>query len=204
MSPVQELKGAGYTATSADGRTFHLRMSPHQVFPVGSFVSLTDDQGLIRLAQVETHQLLPDGQMQVVGSVLGTLAGKALDKNTLPVFVSATVAEAHAEMITSLNMGLGATLDIGSLAAGSDLPARLTPQRLNRRLLVRPMRVRQDVRARCPPGGGLAAHRVTRDHLRSHWRFRTLGRCPRGRRTATRRRTATAGDSGSSAAKPAG
>jgi uncharacterized protein len=132
MSPVQELKGAGYTATSADGRTFHLRMSPHQVFPVGSFVSLTDDQGLIRLAQVETHQLLPDGQMQVVGSVLGTPAGKALDKNTLPVFVSATVAEAHAEMITSLNMGLGATLDIGSLAAGSDLPARLTPQRLNR------------------------------------------------------------------------
>jgi hypothetical protein len=78
-------------------------MSPHQVFPIDTFVSLTDDQGVIRLAQVEAHQLLASGQMQATGSVLGILGGNALDKSTLPVFVSATAAEADAEMITSMN-----------------------------------------------------------------------------------------------------
>jgi uncharacterized protein len=35
-------------------------------------------------------------------------------------------------MITRLNTGEGATLDIGSMSARSDLPARLLPRRLNR------------------------------------------------------------------------
>ena len=35
-------------------------------------------------------------------------------------------------MIDSLNSGAGATLEIGSMAAGPDLPAQLMPRRLNR------------------------------------------------------------------------
>jgi hypothetical protein len=43
------------------------------VFPIGFLVSLTDDEDVVRLAQVETHQLLPDGQMQAAGRILGAL-----------------------------------------------------------------------------------------------------------------------------------
>jgi hypothetical protein len=58
---------AGEVATSPDGRTFLLNMSPHRQFAAGSFVSLTDEQGVIRLAQVETRQLLPDGRTKTLG-----------------------------------------------------------------------------------------------------------------------------------------
>jgi hypothetical protein len=105
------------TATSHDGRTFSLTMSPHRVFPVGSLVSLTDDEGLIRLGQVETYQLLPDGQMRAAGRVLGTLDGKGLDNGAMAVFGSASVAEADHEMITAMNNGAAANLDIGSIAS---------------------------------------------------------------------------------------
>jgi DNA helicase HerA-like ATPase len=107
-------------------------MSPHRVFPIGSLISLTDDQGAVRLAQVETHQLLPDGQMQATGRVLGSLDTNGLDDSAMSVLGSATVAEADPEMINSLNSGAEASLEIGSMAAGSDLPARLIPRRLNR------------------------------------------------------------------------
>jgi hypothetical protein len=92
-------------------------MSPHRVFPVGSLVSLTDDEGLIRLGQVETYQLLPDGQMRAAGRVLGTLDGKGLDNGAMAVFGSASVAEADHEMITAMNNGAAANLDIGSIAS---------------------------------------------------------------------------------------
>jgi len=107
-------------------------MSPHSVFPIGSLVTLTDDAGLKRLAQVETYHVLPDGQMQAAGRVLGTIDGSGLDNSAMSVFGSATVAEADPEMITAMNNGAGATLDIGSIASNSDLPARLIPRRLNR------------------------------------------------------------------------
>jgi len=42
------------------------------------------------------------------------------------------VAAADREMITSLNIGAEAALDIGCMASGSDLPARLMPHRLHR------------------------------------------------------------------------
>ena len=119
-------------ATSPDGRTFILNMSPHRPFPVGGFVALTDDQGVTRLAQVETRQLLADGGMQAAGRVLGNINAQGLDDSTMTAFGSATVAEADPEMIISLNSGAGATLDIGSMSAGSELPARLIPRRLNR------------------------------------------------------------------------
>lgn len=107
-------------------------MSPHRVFPIGSIVSLTDDQAVVRLAQVETHQLLPDGQMQAAGRVLGKLGPNGLDDGATSVFGSAAVAEADLQMINSLNSGAGASLEIGSLTSGSELPARLMPRRLNR------------------------------------------------------------------------
>ena len=132
MSPVQELPDAGDTARSPEGRTFHVSMSPQRVFPIGSLVSLTDDQGVIRLAQVETVQLLADGQMQAAGRVLGTLNAEGLDTSPMSVFGSAKVAAADREMITQWNLGDEAALDIGSIASGSDLPARLMPRRLNR------------------------------------------------------------------------
>jgi uncharacterized protein len=122
----------GEVATSPDGRTFLLNMSPHRQFAAGSFVSLTDDQGVIRLAQIETRQLLPDGGTQAGGRVLGTLNTNGLDDSKMTAFASANVAEADANMIKSLHSGAGATLDIGSMSSGSDLPARLIPRRLNR------------------------------------------------------------------------
>jgi uncharacterized protein len=122
----------GEVATSPDGRTFLLNMSPHQQFAAGSLVSLTDDQGVIRLGQVETRQLLPDGRTQAAGRVLGILNSTGLDDSAMPAFASATVAEADADMITSWNSSAGATLDIGSMSSGSDLPARLIHRRLNR------------------------------------------------------------------------
>jgi uncharacterized protein len=122
----------GEVATSPDGRTFLLTMSPHRQFAAGSFVSLTDDQGVIRLAQVETRQLLQDGRTQAAGRVLGTLTASGLDDSEMTAFASATVAEANADMIKSLNSGAGATLDIGSMTSELDLPARLIPRRLNR------------------------------------------------------------------------
>ena len=119
-------------ARSPEGRTFQVSMSPHRVFPIGSLVALTDDQGVMRLGQVESHQLLPHGQMQVAGRVLGTLGPGGLDTTAMSIFGSAKVATADREMITSLNLGAEATLDIGCMASGTDLPARLMPRRLNR------------------------------------------------------------------------
>jgi uncharacterized protein len=107
-------------------------MSPHRVFPIGSLVSLTDDQDVVRLAQVQTHQVLPDGQMQAAGRVLGSLGTNGLDDSAMEVFGSASVAVADPEMINSLNSGAAASLEIGSMVAGRDLPARLMPRRLNR------------------------------------------------------------------------
>jgi hypothetical protein len=79
MSPVQELPDAVDTARSAEGRTFQVSMSPQRVCPIGSLVSLTDDQGVMRLGQVETLQLLADGQMLAAGRVLGTVEPGGLD-----------------------------------------------------------------------------------------------------------------------------
>ncbi len=107
-------------------------MSPQRVFPIGSLVSLTDDQGVIRLGQVETHELLQDAEVRAAGRVLGALVTKGLDNTAMSLIGSATVAEADAEMITSLNRGAEATLDIGAMSSGSNLPARLMPRRLNR------------------------------------------------------------------------
>ena len=107
-------------------------MSPQRVFPIGSLVSLTDDQGVIRLGQVESHELLPNDQIQAAGRVLGALDGKGLDNTAMSLIGSATVAEPDTEMITSLNNGAAATLEIGAISSGSDLPARLMPRRLNR------------------------------------------------------------------------
>src|SRR5215207_3329108 len=132
VNSVQESRVPSGTATSPDGRTFRLGMSPHRVFPIGSLVSLTDDEDVVRLAQVETHQLLPDGQMQAAGRMLGALGRDGLDDSAMEVFGSATVAEADPKMIDRLNSGAGATLEIGSMAAGPDLPAQLMPRRLNR------------------------------------------------------------------------
>jgi len=132
-----------------DGRTFSVNMSPQQMFPIGCFVSLTDDHGDIRLAQVESHRLVPGGPMQATGRMLGVLDADGLDSNATPVLGSATVTDSKPEMITRLNTGAGATLDIGSMSARSDLPARLLPRRLKRHTpLVRPERIGQDVRAR--------------------------------------------------------
>ena len=87
---------------------------------------------MIRLAQVESHQLLTDGQTQAAGRVLGTLGAKGLNTSARSVFGSAKVAAADREMITSVHVGAEATLDIGSISSGPDLPARLMPRRLNR------------------------------------------------------------------------
>lgn len=132
MSPAETSQDATETATSADGRTFYLNMSPRRLFPIGSFVSLTDDEGVISLAQVLTQQRMPDGQLQAAGRVLGTLEGEGLDSSAMSVFGSAFAADADADMITAMNVGAGANLEIGTMALGSDLPARLIPSRLNR------------------------------------------------------------------------
>jgi hypothetical protein len=96
-------------------------MSPHRVFPIGSLVSLTGDEDVVRLAQVETHQVLPDGQMQAAGRVLGALGPNGLDDSAMEVFGSATVAAADPKKIDSLNSGAGASLEIGSPAARSSI-----------------------------------------------------------------------------------
>ena len=107
VNSVQESRVPSGTATSPDGWTFRLGMSPHRVFPIGSLVSPTDDEDVVRLAQVETHQLLPDGQMQAAGRVLGALGPNGLDDSAMEVFGSATVAEADPKMIDRLNSGAG-------------------------------------------------------------------------------------------------
>jgi uncharacterized protein len=131
-SASDQTSGTGEAARSLDGRTFKVNVSPHRLLPVGSFVALTDDQGVSHLAQVETHQVLADGGLEAAGRVLGALNAKGLDDSAMTAFASATVAEADAEMISSLNSGAGASLDIGSMSSRSDLPARLIPRRLNR------------------------------------------------------------------------
>ncbi|HEY6813334.1 MAG TPA: DUF87 domain-containing protein [Propionibacteriaceae bacterium] len=70
--------------------------------------------------------------MQATGRMLGTLDANGLDSGGTPAFGSATVAAAKPEMITRLNTGAGATLDIGSMSSRSELPARLLARRLNR------------------------------------------------------------------------
>jgi hypothetical protein len=123
---------AGEVATAA-GRAYVLgEYVAAAGLPIGCFVSLTDDQGVIRLAQVESHQLGPDGQMQATGRMLGILDANGLDSSATPALGSATVAAAQPEMITRLNTGAGATLDIGSMSSRSELPARLLARRLNR------------------------------------------------------------------------
>jgi len=119
-------------AMSPDGRTFRVTMPPHRLLPIGCFVSLTDDQDVIHLAQVETHEPKTDGRMQTRGRVLGILNAAGLDDGAMAAFASASIAAADPDMIASLNNGSGASLIIGSLASGSDLPARLIPRRLNR------------------------------------------------------------------------
>ena len=123
---------AGEVGTKLDGRTFSVNMSPQQIFPIGCFVSLTDDQGAIRLAKVENHQQVPGGWMQATGRMLGILDANGLDSSAPPVFGSATVADVNPEMITRLNTGAGASLDIGAVSSRADLSARLLPRRLNR------------------------------------------------------------------------
>ena len=56
--------------------------------------------------------------MQAAGRVLGALGPDGLDDSAMEVFGSATVGR----LIDSLNSGAGATLEIGSMAAGPDLP----------------------------------------------------------------------------------
>jgi len=80
---------AGEVATTLDGRTFSFNMSPQQMFPIGCFVSLTDDHGDIRLAQVESHRLVPGGPMQATGRMLGVLDADGLDSNATPVLGAA-------------------------------------------------------------------------------------------------------------------
>ena len=88
MSPVQDLRDTSDTATWPEGRTFYISRSPHRVFPIGSLVSLTDGGGVIWLAQVESHQLLTDGQIRAAGRVLGTLGAKGLNTSAKSVFGS--------------------------------------------------------------------------------------------------------------------
>ncbi len=76
MSPVQDSRDAGDTATSPEGRTFYVSMSPHRVFPIGSLVSLTDNEGVIRLAQVKSHQLLTEARCKRPGACSAPLARK--------------------------------------------------------------------------------------------------------------------------------
>jgi len=77
-------------------------------------------QGLIRLGQVETHELLPDDQMQAAGRVLGAVDGKGLGNADVPLFGSVAVTEAEAAMITRLNEGTEATLEIGVMNSYRD------------------------------------------------------------------------------------
>jgi len=107
-------------------------MSPDHLFPIGSFVSLSEVEGVTRLGLVEAHHVLPGGDMQAAGRVLGVVDAKGLDSTATSTFAAATVAEADPDMVSSLNVGAAATLDIGSIASGRDLPARLIPRRLNR------------------------------------------------------------------------
>jgi uncharacterized protein len=132
MTPEQEPANAEAMATSPEGRTFTLTMSPDGVFPVGCLVSLTDGRGVTRLGQVEAHRLSPTGQLQAAGRVLGSLDAKGLDSSTMRAFESAVVAQAAPELIMSLNTGAKANLDMGSMSSASDLPAQLIPGRLNR------------------------------------------------------------------------
>jgi hypothetical protein len=53
---------AGGVATALDARAFSVNAPAADLFH-RLLVSLTDDQGVIRLVQVESHQLGPDGQM---------------------------------------------------------------------------------------------------------------------------------------------
>src|SRR5215211_8762481 len=131
MSPSQPPRGAD-AATSQDGRTFSFTMSPDHLFPIGSFVSLSEVEGVTRLGLVEAHHVLPGGDMQAAGRVLGVVDAKGLDSTATSTFAAATVAEADPDMVSSLNNGAGATLHIGSIASNADLPARLIPRRLNR------------------------------------------------------------------------
>ena len=132
MTPTQESQDADNRATSPEGRTFSLPMPPDGILPIGCLISLADARGVTHLGQVDAHQLLPDGQLQAAGRVLGSLDSKGLDNSTMPAFGSAAAAKAEPDLIASLNAGVGANLDVGSMSSGSNLPARLIPGRLNR------------------------------------------------------------------------
>src|SRR5215218_1718506 len=132
MTAEPELREAGAKGTSPDGRTFFVTMSSDNVFPIGGLVSLMDASSGIHLGQVDTHQLLPDGQLQAGGRLLGVLGAKGLDSGAIRAFRSADVAPADADLIAKLNTGAGANLDVGEIASGPELPARLVPSRMNR------------------------------------------------------------------------
>jgi len=132
MTAEAELREAGAKGTSPDGRTFFVTMSSDNVFPIGGLVSLMDASSGIHLGQVDTHQLLPDGQLQAGGRVLGVFGAKGLDSGAIRAFRSADVAPADADLIAKLNTGAGANLDVGEIASGPELPARLVPSRMNR------------------------------------------------------------------------
>ncbi len=132
MNAGHESRGVDSSAASPDGQTFTLRMSPDGFLPIGCLISLTDSFGVIHLGQVEAHRLSSDDRLEAAGRVLGTLDAKGLDNSAISAFGSAVAAKTEPEQIASLNSGVEANLDMGSMSSGTDLPARLIPRRLNR------------------------------------------------------------------------
>jgi DNA helicase HerA-like ATPase len=127
------------TAASIDGRHFQFAGPTGSPFEPGRFVVLESADGRRQLGQIDEVGFtlggdVRSGGLHGGGRVLGVIShdGRALDSRRSNPFASAVITDAEAATIELLYSGTASALPIGSFLAGTDVPARLLPQRFNR------------------------------------------------------------------------
>ena len=131
MTTDQALLGAD-EATSPNGRHFRFKVANAQDYPPGSFVSLRDSGGEIRLGQIEQSEVDQRGELTATGRIYATVDQEGRLSNRSAPFTSAAVAVADSELMGLMNDSLGAVLEVGQVASVPGALAGLMPHRFNR------------------------------------------------------------------------
>ena len=131
MTTDQALLGAD-EATSPNGRHFRFKVANAQDYPPGSFVSLRDSGGEIRLGQIEQSEVDHRGELTATGRIYATVDQEGRLSNRSAPFASAAVAVADSELMGLMNDSLGAVLEVGQVASVPGALAGLMPHRFNR------------------------------------------------------------------------
>ena len=119
-------------ATSTNGRHFRFKVANAQDYPPGSFVSLRDSGGEIRLGQIEQSEVDHQGELTATGRIYATVDEEGRLSNRSTPFASAAVAETDSELMELMNDSLGAVLEVGQVASVPGALACLMPHRFNR------------------------------------------------------------------------